>query len=282
MITKKKLVEEQENLLSLQGLVEVYEEIAAGKMQKERGAVIQSRYFLAGLMRMYHRAREAYSKEENTGVKLRNRNGLTVAVFVAANSGLYGDIVDKIFRDFRDYGTNNKCQLVVLGKLGVNLMEEMMSGYMYNYFDISDDGVDLESFEMIMGYLMQFEKIVVFYGQFKSILNQDATKTLVTGEMEDMTQKPKIDRVVYGKYLFEPSAKAIAGLFEGEILASIFEQTLHEASLAKYASRMLSLDRSADNILKRISKLGMTGRKLDHSNRARKQLNTFSGVRLWQ
>lgn len=278
MITKKQLVDERENLLSLRGLVEVYEEIAATKMQKVRGEVIQSRYFLAGLMRMYHKAKDAYTGD----VKLRFKNGLTVAVYVSANSGLYGDIVEKTFEEFRKFVMTNKCQAVILGKLGVKIVDEMMPGYLYNYYDISDDSVDMESFEMMMGYLLQFENIMVFYGQFRSILNQEAVMTAVTGELEGMEKERKTDVVVKTKYLFEPSPAAIASLFEGEILASIFEQTLHEASLAKFASRMLSLDHAADNIQKRMGNLNLSSRRLDHLVQARKQLNTFLGVKLWR
>jgi len=282
MISKKQLKEEKDNLQSLQGLVEVYEEIAATKMQKVRGAVIQSRYFLAGLMRMYRKARSAYSESDIYGVKLRHKNGLMVAVFVSANSGLYGDIVEKTFEEFKKFVIINNCQAVILGKLGVKIVDEMMPGYLYNYYDISDDSVDMDSFEMVMGYLLQFEKIMVFYGQFRSILNQDAVMTAVTGEMEGIEKEQKTDKLVKTKFLFEPSPSAIASLFEGEILASIFEQTLHEASLAKFASRMLSLDRAADNVYQRMKKLDLSSRRLEHQIRAKKQSNIFSGVKLWR
>jgi len=283
MITKKQLKEEKASLESLRGLVGVYEEIAATKMQKVRGAVIQTRYFLEGLLHVYHKAKAAYESSNLAGVTLRRKNGLMVAVFVSANSGLYGDIVERTFEEFKKFVTQNNCQVVILGKLGVKMMDELMPGYFYNYYDISDDEVDLDSFPMVMGYLLQYEKIMVFYGQFKSILNQDPVMTSVTGDVKSLGEKNN-NTGTHGatKFLFEPTPADIAKLFEGEIVASVFEQTLHEASLAKFASRMLSLDKAADNVEQRIHKVGIIGKRWEHQVRSRKQLNMFSGVRLWR
>jgi F0F1-type ATP synthase gamma subunit len=135
----------------------------------------------------------------------------------------------------------------------------------------------MESFDMIMRYLIQFEQIVVFHGQFKTILSQDPTMTPVSGEALEV--KTTDDGEV--AYLFEPSVEDIARIFEGEILASIFEQTLHESMLAKFASRMLTLDRSIDSIEKRLTKVKSEERIINHKIRNRKQLNTISGISLW-
>ena len=64
-------------------------------------------------------------------------------------------------------------------------------------------------------------------------------------------------------------------------LASIFEQTLYEAALAKFASRMLSLDRAADNVGQRLTRVELLGKRIEHLENGRKQLNTFSGINLW-
>ena len=82
-------------------------------------------------------------------------------------------------------------------------------------------------------------------------------------------------------YLFEPSFEEIVKVFNGEILASIFEQTLHESQLAKFASRMLALDRSEDNIEKRLVKIRLEEVRLSHRLQNKKQLSTMSGLTLW-
>jgi len=276
MISKKQIKIEIEGLNALKGLVEVYEEVAAGRMQKVRGAVMQSRQFLMGLLQVFSKVRAAYAGMEKS--KWRQKNGKSVAVFVSANAGLYGDIVDRTFEIFSDYVRQNKPEVVVLGKLGLKMMSDRMPKQLFNYFDFSDEHVEMESFEIIMRYLIQFEVILVFYGTFKTILSQVPTMTSVSGgeiEVEDLPGKKP------SKFLFEPSVETIAQVFEGEILSSLFEQTLHESQLAKFASRLLALDHSVDNIENRLTVMHTKERSARHRLMNKKMLGTVSGVSLW-
>ena len=84
------------------------------------------------------------------------------------------------------------------------------------------------------------------------------------------------------KYLFEPSVGDVARIFEGEILASIFEQTLHESQLAKFASRLMALDASVDKIEDRWKDIGRELRRVERREINNKQLSTISGMSLWQ
>lgn len=279
MISKKQIELERGGLDSLRNLVEAYQEIAAGRIQKVRGAVLQSRLFMQGLVDVFTKVRAAYVKTSAAQTSVRKLNGRTVAVFVSANAGLYGDIVERTFTKFSEYVLQTHSDVVVLGKLGMVLMGEHMPSVLFNYFDFSDDGVDLTSFDVIMRYLIQFEKIVVFHGLFKTILSQDPVQTLVSGE--SLEKQIGIRETTGRDYMFEPNVEEVAKVFEGEILSSIFEQSLHEAVLSKQASRMLSLDRSLESIDKRLGLVKVEEKRIQHRLRSRKQLNTMAGSVLW-
>lgn len=283
MISKNQLKSEVEGLMSLRGLVEVYEEVAASRMQKVRGAVLQSRQFLYGLLEVFGKVKLVYKKVSKQTITSRPLNGKTVAVFVSANSGLYGDIVERTFETFAQYVRKNNPDVVVLGKLGLQMLKDRLPDKLFNYYDFVDEGVDMESFQVIMRYLLQFEKILVFYGQFKSILFQTPVMTSVSGDAEAAAggvDEEKYKNIVK-QYLFEPSVEKIAQVFDGEILASIFEQTLHESQLSKFASRMMALDKSEENIEKRLGNIRAEQVMLIHKLRNRKQLSTLSGISLW-
>lgn len=265
---------------ALKSLVEVYEEVAATRMQKVRGAVIQSRYFLEGLLDVFGKIKGSYTGQLKTG-GVRSRNGRTVVVFVSANAGLYGDIVERIFGLFSDYVQREKPDVVVMGKLGVKMMTEKLPRVLYNYYDFSDDEIDQESLQMVMRYLVQYEKVLVFYGKFKTILNQDPVVTSVTGDALVAQESRKVATAEV-KYLFEPSVAEVARIFEGEILASIFEQTLHESQLAKFASRLMALDASVDKIEERWNGIKTELRRVQRREINNKQLSTISGMSLWQ
>jgi len=137
MISKRQITQEIDGLISLKGLVEVYEEVAAGRMQKIRGAVLQSRLFLNGLLGVFSRVKAAYLKDPSVVVSTRARNGKMVAVFVSANSGLYGDIVDRVFEEFAAFVKQKNPDIVVLGKLGVKMMSDRLPGRLFNYYDFT-------------------------------------------------------------------------------------------------------------------------------------------------
>jgi F0F1-type ATP synthase gamma subunit len=113
-------------------------------------------------------------------------------------------------------------------------------------------------------------------------LTQDPIVTSVTGDafMAEQAVKEETE-FIKSEYLFEPTVEDIAKIFEGEILASVFQQTLHESQLAKYASRMIALDRSVDNIERRLSGVRGEEVRIRHKLQNRKQLSTISGISLW-
>ncbi len=286
MMTKRLLETEVSNLKGLRGFVEAYEEMAAGRMQKVRAAVVVARQFLEGLGKVFAEVRFSYGREVGkiTAKSRLARNGKTVAVFISANSGLYGDIVERVFEKFGEQVARQKAEAVVVGKLGLRMMQERMPDRLFNYFDFSDEEVDPENLGLIMRYLLQFEKILVFYGKFENIVTQNPTVTSVSGD--EIMAKQESKRAGEGdrgnKYLFEPGLAEVLQVFEGEILASIFEQTVHESQLAKFASRMRHLDESAENIDKRLVRLKFDGRRLSHKIESRKQLSRLAGISLWQ
>lgn len=278
MNTRKQIIQEIDGLLGLKSLVEVYQEVAATRMQRVRGAVLQSRLFSDGLIDVFSKVRSAYKKLKRQPKPLRKLNGKTVAVFVSANSGLYGEIVEKTYVAFEKFVLENKPDVVVLGRQGTKMLADRMSNIFYNYFDVPDEEIDMGAFDIIMRYLIQFERIVVFHGQFKSILSQMPQQTLVSGQSLDKGASESMEK---SDYLFEPTVDSIARIFEGEIMASIFEQSLHESMLSKQASRMLSLDRSLDSVEHRLVKVHVEERQVLHRMQNRKQLSTISGLSLW-
>ncbi len=286
MNTRKAIITESEALLGLRGFAEVYEEVAATRMGKVRKSVVLARDFLGGLMEIFSQVR-FNQKQKDSGVLTMttlNQNGRTVVVFISANSGLYGDIIERIFVDFVRFVRENKVDVVVVGKYGLRMMQERLPEVLFNYFDFPDENVDLENLGLIMRYLLQFEKILVFYGKFVNIVTQVSSVANVSGDdlqipsasWRTKSQIPKKDL-----YLFEPSLREVLGVFESEILASIFEQTLHESLLAKFASRMLSLDRAIEGIDKNMLKMKFDLRNLKHKMDNKKQLTRISGMSLW-
>ncbi|MFH1536276.1 MAG: FoF1 ATP synthase subunit gamma [Patescibacteria group bacterium] len=288
MINKKNVIAEIETLSGVKTLVGAYEEIAATRMRKIRGQVLQSRDFLSGLTAILKDVQMSYKKEvmalmkrkkvkDPSKISLIPHNGKTVSVLISANTGLYGDIVKKTFYLFSDAIGKEKTDLTIIGRLGRSYLNEMDPKREFTYFDFPDNMIDSEELRKIGNHIVQYEKVVIYYGQFQNIVTQNAIALNISDtQIEGETQAPGL------KYFFEPSLEKIIVFFEKEIFASIFEQSIHESQLAKFASRMISLDQAVGNIRDKLKKAEFQKRAVLHREINKKQLESLSGIHLWQ
>lgn len=272
MKTKKRLSEEIRGLSSMKGLVETYEEMAAFKMQDIRRAIVSSRDYYMGLAKL----------SEEVGADLNNikeRNDEAV-VFLSANEGLYGDILDKVLIDFTEYVKNHpKTNVFVAGTVGESLVSNMFPNIKFTEIPIPDQkNKDLVS--QIIKKLINFGKLTLFYGQFESIAYQHSSnKTVSAGELfiknEVKNNKEQINVML--KYFYEPSVEEISKKFNDQISVGILEQTIEEGKLAQYASRLSHLDTALVNIDRETQKLAKLYKKLNkHINGKKMQLQFLS------
>lgn len=277
-MTKKQISDQTRDLQGLKGLVETYEEVAALRMQAIRKQVLTAREFLDGVSGVFADAKSNVEKGiDLTTISTLNRNGRSVAVFASANAGLYGDIINKTYELFLEFVQKRQADAVIIGRLGVRMVSERNPELLYNYFDFSDAGLDSSNLNMIMRYLLQFEKIYVFHGKYRSLVLQDPVVTSISGD-EATTGLQTSEKNLY---LFEPGIAEVLKMFEQEIMTTLFQQSMHEGQLAKFASRLFHLDSASESIDNSLGKLRITARKVAHNMNARKQLNTISGVALW-
>jgi F0F1-type ATP synthase gamma subunit len=80
--------------------------------------------------------------------------------------------------------------------------------------------------------------------------------------------------------MFEPSVEKILMFFETQIFASLFDQAVHESQLAKFASRILAMDRAAQNIEVKLKRLELEKLKTVHSVSGKKQLDSLVSTSL--
>ena len=294
MISKKELATEIDYLASLKTIMETFEEIAASRIQKIRSSVLGSRDFLMEVNSVFQQVKYSYKNEVNKLLKQKkinkakqmsfiNHNGKNLFAVVCSNTGFYGDIVRRTFNLFakefkKAIANKNKNDAVIIGRVGLQFFQEEFSSTPFTYFDFPDDKTDEEAFKNIIAHLIQYESVIVFYARFQNIITQEPTGTSISGDRLDLDNQPK-EGV---KYFFEPSLENIMGFFEKQIFASIFEQTMLESRLAKFASRMVTLDSAADNTKSRLKQMLFVRERIRHSAMNKKQMEALSSHILWQ
>jgi F0F1-type ATP synthase gamma subunit len=272
MKTIKVVIKETGEVLELRGVVESYEEIAAMRMQKIRADIINSREYFDGLSQL--------SKEVGVDYNLVYPEDTTssAAIYISANAGLYGDIVEKTFFLFLDYLKKNKVTPFVIGKRGAELMRDYCPAVSYYKFELSDDKIEEDKFRQLITQILKYKNIIVFYGRFKNVVNQSPAQTIISGELLKSTELETEEKKKRLKFLYEPSLLEISKVMGNEILASIFEAMVRESQLAKYASRLMYLDSSIDKIDDELQIFSREKRKIKKRLADRKQRLVVTGV----
>lgn len=288
MTSKHELKNLISDLSMLKVLTQTYQQIAASHIRKTRTSVVLNRDFITELLQLFEDVRRAY-KDELKGLMKKNkikhtknlslikRNGKTTVVFIAANTGLYGGIVKKTAVLVSEYLKKNDAEVTIVGKNGEQLFRELNPGKNYTVFDFPDNTIDSIKLSELATHLIQYEKVLVFYSQFQSIVSQNPTiSTLDSSVAFEQGEEEKVK-----KYLFEPSLEQIIVFFESEVFGLIFEQTVREAQLAKQASRMYALDVAIQNINKSLTSTQQQSNILHHRTINTKQINSLSGMGIW-
>jgi len=285
--SKKSLIIEVEGMNSIKDFVIANEEIAAQNMRRIRDAVVSRRDFLVEITQLYKQVRRSYKQEvqnilahmKKPSVSLQGfvkKNDKTVCVLLSTNASLYGDLVKNTYSLFRETLGEKKVDVVIVGKVGKRVFEEENPGVEYKFFDFPDTTIESDLLKPLILHIIQYETVVVFHSKFETLVRQTPTAFVISESSSDASGSvPEV------KYFFEPSLENVIEYFEKEIFSSIFEQTMHESDLSKYAARMVTLDAATDNINEKLSQLVFRQKLLDHQKKNKDQVNALSRVLLW-
>ena len=288
MVTKKELTKEAEFLTTLRTILETYEEIAATRMARIRSSVLNSRDFLLEINAIFQQVKTSYKTQTELLMQTRKikdsskltfikRNGKTLYVFISANTGLYGEIIRRTYDVFVENLRKEPGDVAILGKLGMEIFNEEKIKAPLTYFEFPDNKMDNEAVQKIVEHIIKYEKVLVFYEQFNNVISQSPIVTNISGD-----PLPWEKGGPQAKYFFEPSLEKIMEFFEKEIFASIFQQTIFESELAKFAARMVSLDFASENTKIRLKQVIMTRQRIKHQEDNKRQLEKFASMRLWK
>lgn len=284
MASKKELENEIQYLATFKNIMETYEEIAASRMQRIRGSVLKSRDFVFEINSIFQHVKHSYKKQvdklmkskkikDQSSLSFSNRNGKTLYVLVSANTGLYGEVIRRTYNEFIEHYKKQKADVAIIGKIGLQRFKQDFPKNPYTYFDFPDTKIDEEDLKKTITFLIQYQEIIVFYEQFVNVVMQEPIATNISGDALPWEQTgPEI------KYFFEPNLEKVLGFFEKEIFASIFEQTIFESELAKFASRMVSLDSAASNTRTRLKQTIFLFDKIKHRTMNKKQIESLTGL----
>jgi len=286
MSSQKELKGNLEAVTAIGSITAVYQEIASLRMNQFREKVANTRKFLDGVATIYHHVKAAYidqlqrqllaGKKTLGSASFIRRNGKRVIVFLSANEHLYGTLILDIWRAFAHDLREGNPEVVVVGSFGRYLLTSENIKTAATYFDLDDDKPEPSQIREIAKHLSQYEQITVYHGQMVSVLNQVPATSEVSG---GVTLRERVGQAK--SYLFEPDPSKILEFFETEIIAALFNQTILEHQLARFAARMVAMDQATENAKEEATKIEKELRALRRRVLNRKQLEVFAGFALW-
>lgn len=294
-------------------LTRSYQEHAIGQINFARYSVIGSREFAQDLEEIFTNVKIAY-KSKIIKKDLKNivkKNGKDVWILITANNKLYGDLILKICQLFAGHvkmSSANKVDLVIIGKQGKNFIDLMNLKRPYKYYEVPDLNVTVEYLKEICANFLYYENVIVYYGKYNNLISQTPIISSIAGDMEEYPDqqkdaaKPNDNRPVAGikqqfaekpisnasivdikkkNYIFEPKIEDILVFFEKQILSILLNQTIQEAQLARFASRINAMEIAQNNIQTQLTKLKRKEKMFKNMEMNKKQLELLSGRTLW-
>jgi ATP synthase F1 gamma subunit len=294
MLQRKIILEELQALNTIKELAESYEEIAVVRMQRIKDSVIKTRDFLADLSDIFVDLKASYLREVKDLLSKRKKGnadlshylqktGKTLLVYLSSNGKLYGSVTEKTYKLFTQdllKDDNAESDLLIIGRAGKEMFDGSGINRKFDFFEIPDTTVDIDHIKDLMKKFLKYEKVHIYYGKFNNVIRQTPIATSITGEdifeTEVLTPTPREDR-----FIFEPSLEKIFYFFETQIMANLFSQTLLENQLARHASRVNAMEEALIHIEEEGKVLNHQRITVKHALQNRKQLETISGLVLW-
>lgn len=281
MPTLKEIRKNLEMISTIKNIASTYQEIANLRMKQIREKVLKNRESFRELLNTYQRIKSAYLFSLKKGwirkekISFRRAEKERVVVFLSANQFFYGALILDIWKEIQKYLEKNKADLAVVGKTGKYLAEGSGFEHKMFYFELNDVNPEEERIGEILEFIKNYKKIIVSHGRYEKVLSQKPIMSEISGKLPFEEKFEKVR-----PYLFEPSPEAVLEFFETEIIVVLFNQTILEHQLARYASRVMAMYQATENTKNLEQRLSIVENKLKRQKLNKKQIELFSSIKL--
>jgi F0F1-type ATP synthase gamma subunit len=295
----KTILTQIEDLTGIKDIVGASEEIASMKMRQIRNRVLLSRDINDELTEIYREVSISYKnqiiklmqeKKHNNifdqnnpeSATLKTGNGKLACVYLSANSGLFSKILENTYDEFIKYlNAHHQAVPVIIGDFGKRLFTDNYPGRQFIFYPLAEGQSSEQSLKKVTEDLAKFSNVIIYYARFESMTSQTTTILDVSGQDTAVNQQPG-QPIPAAHYLFEPSLEKIIAFFESEIFAGIIAQTVTESELARYASRITTLDMARENIDQQLKAINLEKRFATHRLMNKKQTEALTGLSMWK
>jgi len=276
MYSKLELEQYEKAVSEIQTITRIYEEAALLKINQVRVAISKIDQFLKNLKEVY--SQTAVNLKSDKKSEETKKKGVAL-VFISSQRQAYGSLIVNIYRQFIAEVKKTGFEAIVIGAQGRRLMEEE-GNFSKNviYFDLDDDNPSMEQIKRIVECLSLYRQLIVFYGEFVSLLTQIPKKSIISETIST-------EQLGGGKksFLYEPRETDIIREIKKEESAAQFIEKLYESQIARVGAKIkiVEVGQVALKIAEVISDIDKTRIRVRKKIANKKQMEIFCGYNLW-
>lgn len=264
---------------SLKTLAQAFGEISSTKIKKIRSEVERNRSFLLELAGIYALIKKvAASKNINFQKPKRS-----VSLIITSNYGFYGSINNQLMKFSVEKTLNTNTDRVIIGTSGLEYLKAFRLHSSYRSIILKGDFPSPEELQQLAEAVSEYNQVLVYYSQLKSLLVQKPTVADITQAQSSLDIQPALS----GKednfhFIFEPQIEKILVFFSSQIINLLLEQTFLESELSRTASRMISMDEAqvqAKKFIKEHVRLRAYTKRVSTDNQNLEQLASLAALK---
>ena len=246
---------------STQKITKAMKMVAAAKLRKAQEAAEQSRPYADNMKNLMDSISRGFIQTDSSRNLLtgNDEDKTYLLVLFTSERGLCGGFNSQISKSLKEkivelQKQNKVVKIICIGKKGYDIIKRQYSELIVDTIDLSEiksvqygDAKEISDRIIKMYFDAEFDKCLIFYNKFKSVISQVPTEQQVV-PAEIVEQTDNEDKVMDNNFIeFEPNEKEILEeLLPLNFAVQIFKALL-ESSASEQGSRMSAMDNASRN-----------------------------------
>lgn len=267
----------------VQVVVVSLQELSIIEMDRIRASVLSTREFTQGLLDIFLDIRISQQAKVKKELEKETPEPKTAFLFLSQNQRFSDSNITAVWQDFlAGIEQYPQAELIIVGQVGAELAQASsgIESRTKHFVSIPNHNPELNELENIFNVLRQYDRVVVFHGEFQSLIQQKSIRQDVTGR-ETLLNAEEFDLRQKRNFLFEPDIESLLSYFEKEVQKGVVKQALHESRLAHLGSRVQTLEFASNGIQTRLHKLEIQQHRARRQLLTKKQQQRLAGIQLW-
>ena len=246
---------------STQKITKAMKMVAAAKLRKAQEAAEQSRPYADNMKNLMDSISRGFIQTDSSRNLLtgNDEDKTYLLVLFTSERGLCGGFNSQISKSLKEkivelQKQNKEVKIICIGKKGYDIIKRQYSELIVDTIDLSEiksvqygDAKEISDKIIKMYFDAEFDKCLIFYNKFKSVISQIPTEQqVVPAEIVESDNDENISRD-NSFFEFEPNEKEILEeLLPLNFAVQIFKALL-ESSASEQGSRMSAMDNASRN-----------------------------------